>query len=168
MDDIEKNWRSVSTTVSKEFYGELTRVASAQGRKIGTLVRTALRAFTSPEVLHVASANKIDVEQLMRKSAMLFMRVTSGKDENSLRDQIYRLTVWMEKLFFIICQKNERLMMQERQDVERRMMAFYRELAKEHKDLQQEAVKASELSNQAAHGSPGAMARQGGPTGSGA
>lgn len=133
----ERAWRSISSTVSKDFHDELLKLAQAEGVKVGTLIRRAVEAYCSWQVQGIATSMKVAPEQLIRQSALLFQRVNTGKKENALRDRVMRLEIWMEKLFYQLTGRNDRLMMQMRVEVERRMKDFFKELAREEEELRQ-------------------------------
>lgn len=141
MDDQQRGWQSISSTVKKDFYRELEKLAAQEGIKIGSLVRRAVRVCSSNEVQGVASAMKVDVESLIKQSVLLFQRVNAGKQEQGLRDRIARLELWIEKLFYHLSGRNDGLMAQMRVEVERKMRDFYKECEREENELRQQIAK---------------------------
>jgi len=141
MDEQQRGWQSISSTVKRDFYRELERLAAQEGIKIGSLVRRAVRVCSSNEVQGVASAMKIDVESLIKQSVLLFQRVNAGKQEQGLRDRIARLEIWIEKLFYHLSGRNDGLMAQMRVEVERQMRQFYKECQREENELRQQIFK---------------------------
>jgi len=141
MDDQQRGWQSISSTVKKDFYRELEKLAAQEGIKIGSLVRRAVRVCSSNEVQGVASAMKGDVESLIKQSVLLFQRVNAGKQEQGLRDRIARLELWIEKIFYHLSGRNDGLMAQMRVEVERKMRDFYKECQREENELRQQIAK---------------------------
>lgn len=143
MDEQQRGWQSISSTVKRDFYRELEKLAAQEGIKIGSLVRRAVRVCSSNEVQGVASAMKIDVESLIKQSVLLFQRVNAGKQEQGLRDRIARLEIWIEKLFYHLSGRNDGLMVQMRAEVERKMRDFYKECQREENELRQQILKSA-------------------------
>ena len=141
MDEQQRGWQSISSTVKKDFYRELEKLAAQEGIKIGSLVRRAVRVCSSNEVQGVASAMKVDVESLIKQSVLLFQRVNAGKQEQGLRDRIARLEIWIEKLFYHLSGRNDVLMAQMRVEVERKMRDFYKECQREENELRHQIIK---------------------------
>lgn len=141
MEEQQRGWQSISSTVKKEFYLELKKLAAQEGIKIGSLVRRAVKVCSSTEVQCVSSAMHIDIESLIKQSVLLFQRVNAGKQEQSLRDRIARIEIWLEKLFFMLSGRNESLLAQMRAEVERKMRDFYKECQREENELRQQIMK---------------------------
>ena len=137
-EEQQRSWQSISSTVKKDFYRELEKIAAQEGIKIGSFVRRAVRVCASHEIQAVATAMRIDVESLIRQSVLLFQRVNAGKQEQSLRDRITRVEIWLEKLFFMLSGRNELLLSQMRAEVERRMRDFYKECQREEAELRRQ------------------------------
>ncbi|MCO6432224.1 MAG: hypothetical protein J5J00_15325 [Deltaproteobacteria bacterium] len=142
MDEKEKNWCSLSTTVTKEFHDEIVKFAEREGIKVGGLLRRAVRAYCSYEVQGVASSLNLDIEQLIRKSVMLFLRINSAHKGNELRDRILRLEIWIETLFFHLFNRNEKLLSTTRVGVERRLKNLYKQIFDDDEELRQELLRA--------------------------
>lgn len=140
-EEQQRGWQSISSTVKKDFYRELEKLAAQEGIKIGSFVRRAVRVCSSNEVQGVAAAMKIDVESLIRQSVLLFQRLNAGKQEQCLRDRVARLEVWIEKLFFHLSGRNDALMGQMRAEVERRMREFYKECQREESEFREQIMK---------------------------
>jgi hypothetical protein len=149
-EEQQKGWQSISSTVKKDFYRELEKLAAQEGIKIGSFVRRAVRVCSSNEVQGVAAAMKLDVESLIKQSVLLFQRLNADKQENCLRDRIARLEIWIEKLFYHLANRNEGLMVQMRAEVERKMREFYKECQRDEAELRRQIMKTSGQDVQAA------------------
>lgn len=161
-EEQQKGWQSISSTVKKDFYRELEKLAAQEGIKIGSFVRRAVRVCSSNEVQGVAAAMKLDIESLIKQSVLLFQRLNADKQENCLRDRIARLEIWIEKLFYHLANRNEGLMVQMRAEVERKMREFYKECQRDEAELRRQIMKTSGQDVQAASAvSPGG--NSGGP-----
>ena len=145
MEEKQRGWQSISSTVKRDFYEKLEKLAAQEGIKIGSLVRRAVRAYCSNEVQCVSSSMKVDIESLIKQSVLLFQRVNAGKQEQGLRDRVARLEIWIEKLFFHLSGRNEGLMTQMRSEVERKMHEFYKDCQREEDELRKQIAKVSPL-----------------------